>query len=263
MMVSGTGHHLPPVSVPALLLLASLWLYRHYHDSSRVDVGDGAGIASTTVPAVCIAETALLSDDDLMTFRLLIWIVVIATVALTSVSWSMSSFLFDDVTRGAFNVGNRLPPFLPEEEGEAQVGGEGDVQRKKEEGSAADRRSAIMDQLVLGLEQARQEQQQQGNETRQMSSEVTGLTALITGASRGIGRAIAVELARYHPHVAKLILVARTQSKLLQLASDLRRCYGIQCHVVAIDLCKPNSGELLYKTIKNATEIQHVDILIK
>src|SRR6266567_2077706 len=61
-------------------------------------------------------------------------------------------------------------------------------------------------------------------------------TALITGASSGIGRAIARELAaRNHD----LVLTARSSSKLQDLAGDLAQRHGIQAQVLVEDLLDP------------------------
>lgn len=61
----------------------------------------------------------------------------------------------------------------------------------------------------------------------------SGKTALITGASGGIGEEFACELARRGMH---LILVARTQEKLVDLAEKLSTEHGISAQVVVADL---------------------------
>ena len=70
--------------------------------------------------------------------------------------------------------------------------------------------------------------------------------ALITGASRGIGRAIAVELARYK---VPIILVARSHSKLLELSKTLEKCYDIPTMIIVSDLTKNDAAEQLWDMI--------------
>ena len=66
--------------------------------------------------------------------------------------------------------------------------------------------------------------------------------ALVTGASAGIGKAIARELAaRGH----NLILVARRKPKLQELAEELADRYGVRAETVACDLAKPASRSRL------------------
>lgn len=62
---------------------------------------------------------------------------------------------------------------------------------------------------------------------------IQGKTALITGASRGIGRAIAQELAQQG--IEKVILVARNQARLQEVATEIE-AIGTQAVVLPLDL---------------------------
>lgn len=83
-------------------------------------------------------------------------------------------------------------------------------------------------------------------------------TALITGASNGIG----LELARIHAkRGGNLVLVARSQDKLNQLADELRAQYhDIQITVIAQDLAMPHAAQSVFAQTEQLG-IQ-VDILI-
>ena len=85
-----------------------------------------------------------------------------------------------------------------------------------------------------------------------------GKLALVTGASTGIGYAIAKELAR---RGANLILsaTARSEDKLHELSSEIKDL-GSECHIFLEDLSKLNSGRSLYDQIK--LQNLHVDLLI-
>jgi 3-oxoacyl-[acyl-carrier protein] reductase len=61
-------------------------------------------------------------------------------------------------------------------------------------------------------------------------------TALITGASRGIGRAIALRLARSH----EIVAAARTRADLDAVAAEITRAGG-RCRVIAVDVADPAS----------------------
>jgi short-subunit dehydrogenase len=81
--------------------------------------------------------------------------------------------------------------------------------------------------------------------------------ALVTGASRGIGRALAVELARWE---IPLILVARDEDRLIQLATDIEQCYGVKCCILTADLSKPDAAFQIHRATTDAG--LKVDILI-
>ncbi|MBD2295766.1 SDR family NAD(P)-dependent oxidoreductase [Anabaena sphaerica FACHB-251] len=62
---------------------------------------------------------------------------------------------------------------------------------------------------------------------------IQGKVALITGASRGIGKAIALELAQQG--VKRLILVARDRQKLAEVAQEIEKL-GTETTIIALDL---------------------------
>jgi len=82
-------------------------------------------------------------------------------------------------------------------------------------------------------------------------------TTLITGASSGIGAAFARKLAaRGH----NLLLVARSEEKLVTLCSELGRIKSIRAQYVAMDLSQADAPARLFaETLKRALEI---DLLI-
>jgi len=71
-------------------------------------------------------------------------------------------------------------------------------------------------------------------------------TALITGASYGIGASFARELAG---RKTDLILVARSEDKLQQLATELQERHGITAEAIALDLTEPAAGTQLFETV--------------
>jgi hypothetical protein len=88
------------------------------------------------------------------------------------------------------------------------------------------------------------------------TQDFNGKWALVTGASAGIGVALARELAS---HGAKLILTARRKDRLESLAAELK-AKGTEVRIVAADLNDPAAPQQIY----DATEAAGltVDILI-
>ncbi|CAN7219263.1 SDR family NAD(P)-dependent oxidoreductase [Rossellomorea sp. LjRoot5] len=82
-------------------------------------------------------------------------------------------------------------------------------------------------------------------------------TVLITGASSGIGLNFCHKFAGSGHDV---ILVARSEEKLLALSQEIMNKYGVEAHVFISDLSKPQASKKLYGEIK-AQGIR-VDILI-
>lgn len=80
---------------------------------------------------------------------------------------------------------------------------------------------------------------------------------LITGASSGIGKSFAYLLASKG---ANLVLVARSKSKMDEIAKEAEDKYQVKAHVLQKDLSKPESAKSLYDEIK-AKQI-NIDLLI-
>lgn len=72
-------------------------------------------------------------------------------------------------------------------------------------------------------------------------------TALITGATGGIGSELCRRFARDQ---INLVLVARNQQKLQQLSEQLQSEYTIKTHIIAFDLAIPNAAQKLYQKLQ-------------
>ncbi|GAB4286085.1 MAG: SDR family oxidoreductase [Oscillatoriaceae cyanobacterium] len=71
-------------------------------------------------------------------------------------------------------------------------------------------------------------------------------TALITGASSGIGEVFAQELAQRQYN---LILVARSEAKLQELATKLQQAHGINAEIIVQDLSQPGGGTAVFEAV--------------
>jgi short-subunit dehydrogenase len=81
----------------------------------------------------------------------------------------------------------------------------------------------------------------------------TSETALITGASNGIGYELAKIFAR---HGYNLVLVARSEHQLQQLAQEVKKEYNVEAIIFSVDLSKPETVQYIY------TELEKKNIAI-
>ena len=82
-----------------------------------------------------------------------------------------------------------------------------------------------------------------------------GKTALITGASSGIGEAFARELAK---RGMNLILVARSEDRLQRLSDELSKHYGIKADVIATDLSQPGAAKRVKAAVQERALAVHM-----
>lgn len=84
-----------------------------------------------------------------------------------------------------------------------------------------------------------------------------GKTALVTGTSSGIGMEFARALAT---RKMNLILVARSEQQLLNLAGELAQQYGISAEVIVADLARENVAQMLKQEVERRGLV--VDLLL-
>src|SRR5580693_7498671 len=81
-------------------------------------------------------------------------------------------------------------------------------------------------------------------------------TALITGASGGIGYELAKLFARDHYN---LVLVARSRAKLNQVAAELQSQFGVTVKTVGLNLAAPPAPKFLFDQLER--EGLKIDVL--
>ncbi|MDJ1469207.1 SDR family oxidoreductase [Cytophagaceae bacterium DM2B3-1] len=67
--------------------------------------------------------------------------------------------------------------------------------------------------------------------------------ALVTGASKGIGKAIAIELAK---RKFDLLLIARSEQLLQSVTEEIQKLYAVQVKYLSLDLSDNNAAEQIY-----------------
>lgn len=90
-----------------------------------------------------------------------------------------------------------------------------------------------------------------------MHSEAVYKNVLLTGASTGIGYELAYVFAKKGHN---LIVTARSQSKLEEMANDLQLKYGITVTIIVKDLSKPNAAQEVFDEVKDKGI--EIDILV-
>jgi short-subunit dehydrogenase len=73
-------------------------------------------------------------------------------------------------------------------------------------------------------------------------------TSLITGASSGIGYELAKQFAK---NKINLVLVSRSENKLIELAQELSKEFGVTCHVISKDLSNYHTAKEIYEECTN------------
>lgn len=88
-----------------------------------------------------------------------------------------------------------------------------------------------------------------------MPESIKGLNAVITGASSGIGEAIATRLAKEGANIA---LLARNVEKMSQMAQKLQDQYHVAVHVIKLDLAQKESVDAAAKQVVSHFSTVHI-----
>jgi short-subunit dehydrogenase len=86
--------------------------------------------------------------------------------------------------------------------------------------------------------------------------ELNGRWVVVTGASSGLGREIARDLAKRHS--ANLILVARRRERLDELKNELEAQFHVQARVISADLSRLEDVDRVFTESTSACDVQAV-----
>jgi 3-hydroxy acid dehydrogenase/malonic semialdehyde reductase len=95
-----------------------------------------------------------------------------------------------------------------------------------------------------------------------MGKRLAGKTIVITGASSGIGRSCAFEFARTSPNDLRLILTARRDDKLKEIAEKIRKEVGEGVKVLPFKLDVSNPDEVRGFVGNLPEEWRNIDVLV-
>jgi hypothetical protein len=103
--------------------------------------------------------------------------------------------------------------------------------------------------------------QQAANMSTAMASRLKGKTIVITGASSGIGKSTAIEFARTQPDELKLILTARREDALKEVAKEIEGfAEGVKVLAVKLDVSKPEEVQSFVGNLPE--EFRDIDVLV-
>lgn len=94
-----------------------------------------------------------------------------------------------------------------------------------------------------------------------MAERLKGKTIVITGASSGIGRSTAIEFARTQQDDLKLILTARREDALKEIAQEIGSfAKGVKVLPVKMDVSKPEEVQSFVGNLPQ--EFKDIDVLV-
>jgi len=104
-------------------------------------------------------------------------------------------------------------------------------------------------------------QQHTANMSTKMAERLKGKTIVITGASSGIGKSTAIEFARTQPDDLKLILTARREDTLKEVAQEIQGfAKGVKVLPVKLDVSKPDEVQNFVGNLPQ--EYKDIDVLV-